>query len=127
MVVDETVAPKLSYGPYKALVVRVVDGDTFECLIDTGFDIKLREMVRLLGVDTPETYRPRNDAEAAHGQAATKFVKDWMEGQQVIIRTHYNRQGKYGRVLADVWHPHRQRWLSDELVARDLVKRDSYP
>lgn len=39
---------------YKAIIVNVVDGDTFDMNIDLGFNIHIHERVRLLNIDTPE-------------------------------------------------------------------------
>ena len=39
---------------YRAELDRVVDGDTFDCILDLGFDVKLhKQRVRLAGIDTP--------------------------------------------------------------------------
>ena len=35
-------------------VIKVVDGDTIDILIDLGFDLTKKERVRLAGIDTPE-------------------------------------------------------------------------
>ncbi|MCK4429246.1 MAG: hypothetical protein KAU95_02630, partial [Candidatus Aenigmarchaeota archaeon] len=42
---------------YKAKLVRVVDGDTIEVVMDLGFYIQLKEKLRLAGVNTPEIFR----------------------------------------------------------------------
>ena len=39
---------------YLAELDRVVDGDTLDVLIDLGFYIRIKERIRLEGVDTPE-------------------------------------------------------------------------
>ena len=39
---------------YSGKVLRVVDGDTVDCIIDLGFDISIRKRCRLHGIDTPE-------------------------------------------------------------------------
>ena len=40
---------------YNARLDRIVDGDTFDCILDLGFDVKLhKQRVRLAGIDTPE-------------------------------------------------------------------------
>ena len=39
---------------YRAELDRVVDGDTLDVVIDLGFYIKIKERIRLEGVDTPE-------------------------------------------------------------------------
>jgi micrococcal nuclease len=36
-------------------VVKVVDGDTIDVIIDLGFDLSKKERVRLAGIDTPES------------------------------------------------------------------------
>ena len=41
---------------YKAVVDRVIDGDTVDVDIDLGFGVWLRKQrVRLVGIDTPES------------------------------------------------------------------------
>ena len=45
---------------YRATLDRVVDGDTFDCILDLGFDVKLhKQRVRLHGIDTPESIHRR--------------------------------------------------------------------
>ena len=111
---------------YKAHITRVVDGDTFHADVELGFDVSIKEVFRLYGIDTPETYRPRNELEREHGKQATDAVKAWMEGDNVVIQTYKDRGGKYGRMLADVWHEGHGEWLSEMLTRRDLIKRDEY-
>ena len=36
-------------------VIKVVDGDTIDVLLDLGFDIMYNSRVRLFGIDTPES------------------------------------------------------------------------
>ena len=36
-------------------VVKVVDGDTIDIIIDLGFDLTKKERVRLAGIDAPES------------------------------------------------------------------------
>ena len=40
---------------YKAIVRRVVDGDTMDVTLDLGFDILYNNRIRLVGIDTPES------------------------------------------------------------------------
>ena len=41
---------------YRAVVVRVVDGDTIDVDIDLGFYVWIRKQrIRLIGIDAPET------------------------------------------------------------------------
>ena len=36
-------------------VVKIVDGDTIDVVIDLGFDLTKKERIRLAGIDTPES------------------------------------------------------------------------
>ena len=40
---------------YSATLIKIVDGDTVDVLIDLGFNTTKKERVRLLGIDTPES------------------------------------------------------------------------
>lgn len=85
---------------YKALITRVVDGDTFDATVDLGFDINFSIRVRLRGIDTPETWRPKTAAEEVHGLQATKFVGILIKDQYVKMRSH--KLGIYGRYEVDI-------------------------
>ena len=61
---------------YNATLDRIVDGDTFDCVLDLGFDVKLhKQRVRLAGIDTPESrinikIYPERTNEKVMGKAA---------------------------------------------------------
>ena len=85
-------------------IVKVLDGDTIDVLIDLGFDLFKKERVRIAGVDTPEK-RTRDLEEKALGIDATVWMKDKLTGaikgdDELIIRTELKGGvGKYGRLL----------------------------
>ena len=89
---------------YKAVVVKIIDGDTIDVTIDLGFELYKKERVRIAGVDTPEK-RTRNLEEKALGLDATDWLKDKLEGaisgdDDLVIRTELvGGTGKYGRLL----------------------------
>jgi len=89
---------------YRAVVRRVIDGDTLEVDIDMGFSTVLhKEKVRLLDIDTPEL-RSKDLNERKRAQEAKAFVQELLpEGTEVVLRTQKDKKGKYGRYLADVW------------------------
>jgi micrococcal nuclease len=98
----------------EASVVEVVDGDTLEVRMPDGGV----ETVRLLGVDTPETYADNDPAEfegvpdsragraclRAAGENATGFVEETLAGGTVSVRTDptADLRGSYGRLLVYV-------------------------
>ena len=81
---------------YNATLDRIIDGDTFDCILDLGFDVKLhKQRVRLSGIDTPES-RTRDLAEKKLGLAAKERLKELCVGKFKIKSLG---KGKYGRIL----------------------------
>ena len=88
---------------YSAKVVRVVDGDTADAMIDLGFDTWVKKRIRFMGVDTWES-RTRNLEEKAKGLEAKAYVKDLLENSdegKFLLKSH--GVGKYGRVLGELF------------------------
>ena len=85
---------------YKAKLIRVVDGDTVDAMIDCGFSTFKKERIRLYGIDTPEC-RTRDKKEKARGLAAKARLEELIaEGNnEFIIETSIDKKGKYGRLL----------------------------
>ena len=100
---------------YKAKVTRVVDGDTFDCTLDLGFDIYLKQRCRMMGMDTPES-RTRDLEEKAKGLEAKAYVKDLLENSddgKFSIISHGT--GKYGRVLGEIYVKGHEKSLNELL------------
>ena len=95
---------KSCYNFRETKIVKVLDGDTIDVLIDLGFDLFKKERVRIAGVDTPEK-RTRDLEEKALGIDATVWMKDKLTGaikgdDELTIRTALKGGvGKYGRLL----------------------------
>lgn len=87
---------------YGAKLVRVVDGDTADVMIDLGFDVWTKARLRFKGVDTWEK-RTRNLEEKAKGILASKFTEEHLNlnDGKFIIQSY--GKGKYGRVLAEIF------------------------
>jgi micrococcal nuclease len=75
--------------PYK--VIRIIDGDTFEVLIDS-----MSQKVRFTHIDTPERKQP-------FYKVAKQFVSDLCFGRYVrLIYNPANMYDRYGRLLAEI-------------------------
>ena len=88
---------------YSAKLVRVVDGDTADAMIDLGFNTWVKKRIRFYGVDTWES-RTRNLEEKKKGLAAKAYVKDLLENSddgKFSVISH--GLGKYGRVLGELF------------------------
>jgi micrococcal nuclease len=82
-------------------VVKVVDGDTLDVMIDVGFDIIRKERVRIRRVDTPESIT-KDVLEKKLGMEAKEFVGKWIKAQKNLkIKTF--KDDKYGRILGEIY------------------------
>ena len=62
-----------------ARVRRVIDGDTVEVLLDTGYNQRLVQTIRLIDVDTAEIYGVRHTSdEYARGRVHSRFTAAWL-------------------------------------------------
>ena len=87
---------------YKAKLVRVVDGDTADVMIDLGFNVWTKQRLRFKGVDTWEK-RTRDKEEKIRGLAATAFTTEYLEKNNGLFTIQSYGVGKYGRVLGEVF------------------------
>tara|TARA_Y100000034_G_C6650941_1_gene284903 strand:- start:29 stop:412 length:384 start_codon:yes stop_codon:yes gene_type:complete len=89
---------------YKAKLVRVVDGDTVDAMIDCGFSVFRKERIRLKGINAPES-RTRDKEEKKRGLAAKARLKELIrEGKnEFMVKTSIDKKGKYGRLLGELF------------------------
>lgn len=104
---------------YKAKVLKVLDGDSADVLIDLGCNVHIKERIRFYGIDAPET-RTRNKIEKEKGLMVKQYVKNAIEGKTIKIKT--NEKGKFGRYLATIWYDEKEQSLNDELVEKKMAK-----
>ena len=93
-------AKKPASFEYNATLVRVLDGDTIDCYIDLGFDLKIKKRVRYMGIDTWES-RTRDKEEKVKGLAAKARNKELLEAGTFKIISYGT--GKFGRVLGEIF------------------------
>jgi len=107
---------------YKAKLVRVIDGDTIDCVIDLGFDVRLKERIRLKGIDTPEV-RTRDLEEKAKGLAAKeRVIEAFRYSSDFVVSTELDKKGKYGRILGTIMLPDRKVSLNQMLLDEGHAK-----
>ncbi len=82
---------------YKAYVTEVIDGDTFDAVVDLGFAISTKQKLRLRGLDAPEII-------SAEGREAKAFLEKHFAQthNEILIKT--SKSDKYDRYLVDVWY-----------------------
>jgi len=77
---------------YVVKVIKVIDGDTI--VIEGG------EIVRYIGINSPETGQDKDDCFA---QEAFNANKELIEGKEVKLEKDVSERDKYGRLLRYVW------------------------
>jgi micrococcal nuclease len=91
---------KLEVREYEAELIKVLDGDTIDCYIDLGFDLKIKKRIRYMGIDTWES-RTRDLDEKAKGLLAKARNKELLEAGVFKIISYGT--GKFGRVLGEIF------------------------
>ena len=101
---------------YKAILDRVVDGDTIDVTIDLGFNVWKKIRVRMEGINTPES-RTRDLEEKKRGLAAKDRVIEILNenDNKFLLKSH--GVGKYGRCLGEIF----VETLGDDSLQKTLI------
>jgi micrococcal nuclease len=102
-------AQPLAEGNYQ--LRRVVDGDTIL--------IVPHAVIRLIGVNAPETVKPEHPIEP-WGPEASAFTKHFVSGGEVRLTFDRERVDRFGRFLAYVWVG--DTMLNEELLRQGLAR-----
>lgn len=83
-------------------IVKIVDGDTFDLVVDPGFRLAYADRFRLFGWDTPEL-RAGSELERTEAQRAHQVATVWINADPgaLMVRTH--KADSFGRWLAEVY------------------------
>ena len=82
-------------------IVKVIDGDTVDIIIDLGFNLTKKERVRLAGIDCPET-RTKDEEEKEMGIEAKQFLRRRLN-DCVNLKVKTEKDGKFGRMLGWIY------------------------
>lgn len=105
---------------YKAKVIKVYDGDTITVLADLGFNITIKEKIRLYGLNTPEV----RGAERPDGLISRDRLRERILDKEVIIKTKKDKKGKYGRYIAEIYLEDEN--INEWLITEGLAERKDY-
>ncbi len=115
-VASPSATPAATHGGVFATVVSVVDGDTIK--IEGG------EIVRYIGVNTPETVAPNRPVEC-YGKEASAKNKELVQGKRVELEKDVSARDKYGRLLRFVWIG--DTMINEALVREGYAQVSTYP
>lgn len=80
----------------KAVVTKIVDGDTFDAITDLGYNITIMQRYRVLGINAPEL----KGSSYIQALTAKKFLENTLLGIEIYIES--KKTDVYGRYLARV-------------------------
>jgi micrococcal nuclease len=107
---------------YKAKVISVYDGDTIKVEIDLGFGIKKTgASVRLFGLNAPEV---KGD-DRNHGLISRDWLRNKIEGKDVILKTIKDSTEKYGRYLGIIFTIEGEN-VNESLISEGLAIKKKY-
>ncbi|MEN9870205.1 MAG: hypothetical protein RLZZ171_1193 [Cyanobacteriota bacterium] len=78
---------------YNGIVLKVVDGDTLDIMLDLGFATYRKVRCRLLDFNAPE-------AKTIEGDKITAYLREYITDQNVVVTS--KSLDRYGRSLAYV-------------------------
>jgi len=82
----------------KGVIVVVYDGDT----VGIEFQNGQRRKIRLIGIDSPETNHSDEQVQLL-AQLSKRFAFYYLYRKQVTVMYDWEREDKYGRLLAYLW------------------------
>jgi len=112
---------------YFAKITRVIDGDTIIADVSLGFGLTQNMKFRIIAennkyFDTPETWRPKSEAEREHGEKANIRARELLEGKTFRIKSI--KKGKY-RYLCKIILENGSDY-ADLMISEGFQKKESY-
>lgn len=86
---------------YKCLTVRVIDGNTIDAEVDLGFNVLVRQRIKLHGVNAPDIKSYNEDIKILAQKAKQRLTE--LIGKEFYCNTVMNKRGKAGRTLGYVY------------------------
>jgi micrococcal nuclease len=86
---------------YKCKVIEVIDGNTVDANIDLGFNVTIRQRIKLYGVHAPNPIS-NNETERENALLAKVKLAEII-GKEFICQTLMNKRGKAGRILGNAY------------------------
>lgn len=110
---------------YRAKVLSVYDGDTIRVEIDLGFGLKWLGdgrgvQIRLFGLNAPEVKGESKEL----GNFSRDWLKNKIEGKEIIIKTIKDSTEKYGRYLGIIILEDEN--INESLINNGLAERKDY-
>ena len=101
---------------YNSTVIKVVDGDTIDAMVDLGFGTWKKVRIRMHGINAPES-RTRNLEEKKKGLAAKARLIEMLEENENHFILISHGVGKFGRCLGEIYIKGHNTSLNKQLIS----------
>lgn len=109
---------------YQCNTIRVIDGNTVDAIIDLGFNVTIRQRIKLYGANVQDI-RSLDEAEKAQALASKNRLTELL-GSEFICETILNKRGKAGRIMGNLYIVDSQgnkNSVSEQLIQEGFAER----
>jgi micrococcal nuclease len=109
---------------YQCNTIRVIDGNTVDAIIDLGFNVTIRQRIKLYGANVKDI-RSLDEAEKAKAVASKNRLSELL-GNEFICETILNKRGKAGRIMGNLYTVDSQgnkNSVSEQLIQEGFAER----
>ena len=85
---------------YECNTIRVIDGNTVDAIIDLGFNVTIRQRIKLYGVNV-EDVRSLDESKKEKAVASKNKLAELL-GNEFTCETIMNKRGKAGRIMGQL-------------------------
>lgn len=97
-------------------LVEVIDGDTVDIEIDLGFDVSIKQRLRLQGIDAPES-RTKDLIEKELGLKSKAWLIKKLKQSNLIVQTiKLDSVEKYGRMLGVIYKQGEEVSINNQMI-----------
>ena len=96
-------ADEAHHSNYRAKILRIIDGDTFEADINIFINLTARHRIRIANIDTPEINRSQCALERQAGKQAKTRLMELLPINSIITLAELEFDS-FGRVVSHVHH-----------------------
>ena len=82
---------------YKCNTIRVIDGNTVDAIIDLGFNVTIRQRIKLYGVNVKDVRSTDEKLRSSAINSKNKLTE--LLGNEFVCETMLNKRGKAGRIM----------------------------
>lgn len=107
---------------YDATLLRIIDGDTVELIVDLGFKVTITEKFRIWGINAPEMNTP--DGQMSKDHLASLLRGSMGVHNALAVNTIKDKKDKYGRYLLIIYFG---KTTVNELMVNDGYAVEYYP